>query len=78
LTKIIFRTWILITEKTMWKILLYFPSHSMFDLLWTRWQWDWVFSEYIFFSLALSFHQCSLFYLLTTCQTMWAIGSIIK
>jgi hypothetical protein len=36
------------------------------------------FSEYLFSPLTLSFHQCSLFYLLTTCQTIWAIGSIIK
>jgi hypothetical protein len=32
----------------------------MWDLWWTKWHWDRVFSEYFGFSLSISFHRCSI------------------
>jgi hypothetical protein len=34
------------------------PGQFMWDLCWTKWHWDRYFSEYVNFSLSVSFHQC--------------------
>ena len=35
------------------------PGQSMWDLWWTKWQWDRFFSQYIGFPLSVSLHQFS-------------------
>jgi hypothetical protein len=35
-------------------------GQSMWDLWWTKWHWDRVFSEYFGFLLSISFHRCSI------------------
>ena len=35
------------------------PGQSMWDLWWTKWQWDRFFLEYFGFPLSISFHRCS-------------------
>jgi hypothetical protein len=32
----------------------------MWDLWWTKWQWDRIFLEYFGFPLSISFHRCSI------------------
>jgi hypothetical protein len=32
----------------------------MWNLWWTKWHWDRVFTEYFGFSLSVSFHRCSI------------------
>jgi hypothetical protein len=34
------------------------PGQSMWNLWWTRWQWERPLSEYFGFIMSLSFHQC--------------------
>jgi hypothetical protein len=35
-------------------------GQSMWDLWWTKWHWDRLFSEYFGFPLSVSFHRCSI------------------
>jgi hypothetical protein len=36
------------------------PGQPMWDLWWTKWQWDRFFPEYFGFPLSISFHRCSI------------------
>jgi hypothetical protein len=47
------------------------PGQSMWDLWWTKWQWNRLLSESLF-SLAVSFHRCPIF--IRVSSGGWAMG----
>jgi hypothetical protein len=49
------------------------PGQFMWDLWWTKWHWDILFSESFGFLLSVSFHRCSIF---TYISGWWARGPL--
>jgi hypothetical protein len=52
------------------------PRQFMWDLWWTKWHWDRVFSQRFDFPLSISFHQCSILIFLSFCHLRYIIRAI--